>query len=135
MTQDTNIFTSNEEDISTQDSEYTKNQIIPSFRQNYGLYQTLNQNQEMYNKDLTRECKKDLIKFINSSKPEFCSEILLLICEHARLSNEFVFNPNNIIIPYNGQQENSGVIFEIKRLPIPLRHILFKFKKYCIPEE
>lgn len=114
---------------------YNNNQFIPSFKESYALYESLDQNKEMYDKDLTKECKKDLIKFMNSSKPEFCREILLLICEHARLNREFIFDESNIILPYGGFQKENNISFEIKKLPIPLRHILFKFKNCCTPEE
>ncbi|MDB4769516.1 hypothetical protein OAG24_00985 [bacterium] len=93
----------------------------------YGLYQTLIENEGSYEADISKENKKTLVKFLNKVEPAYGEAILMLICEHAKLNDRFEYDPVNLKLPYKGIQKDFDVIFELKNLPVSLRHILYKF--------
>lgn len=92
----------------------------------YGLYQTLNN--KIPKSDLKADQKIELTKFVDSCTSEQKEAVILLICEHARINDGYLYsNKGEINIPYGGKIEGSNLQFEWKKTPIHLRWILWKF--------
>jgi hypothetical protein len=92
---------------------------------NYGLYQTLNKN--LPKQDLKAAQKSHIIERISNLKERETEAIIMLVCEHARIQENFSYDPENIILPYEGSFDKKTVTFDLKKMPIPLRWIIFKF--------
>lgn len=93
---------------------------------NYGLYQTLNQN--IPKRDLTVAQKTSILDGIESLAIEEKEALIMLIYEHARLNDNFVYDNNQLsVMPYNGEFSNKSINLDIKNFPIGLRWIIFKF--------
>jgi hypothetical protein len=92
---------------------------------NYGLYQTLNQN--IPRQDLKAPQKTHILeKILNLSSRE-TEAIVMLVCEHARIHEDFVYDPKDITLPYGGSFDKKTATFDLKKMPITLRWIIFKF--------
>lgn len=91
----------------------------------YGLYQTLNS--KIPKSDLKATQKIELNDFIENSTYEQKEAILLLIYEYARINEDYVYDPVSINIPFGGKVQSNDVHFELKKIPIHLRWILWKF--------
>lgn len=90
----------------------------------YELYHTLNSN--LQNNDLKKKEKEEIINQINFLDKESMEAIFLLIYEHFRLNSD---NTELYVIPYEGQSCNNNLIFNISKLPIKLRRIIYNFIK------
>jgi hypothetical protein len=95
----------------------------------YGLYQTFSSIEEP-SQGLSSERKKRFRKKISSLTEEQREAVFMLICEHARQNQEFDYDPENIILPYQMVYDNEGrVDLNINLLPYKLQYILWKFVK------
>ncbi len=90
----------------------------------FQLYHTLNKN--IQSTDLKKVEKEDILKTIDVMDQQSRDAFFLLIYEHARINDnsEDVYN-----IPYSGIETPQGIEFNLGKLPIKLRRILYKFVK------
>lgn len=93
----------------------------------YGLYQTFSS--DMPDDDLNYEDKLYLKESIKTMTVDQKKAIFLLIIEHARLTEQFNFVPDNLVYPYGINQLGNNIEFNLDLLPIKLKWILFKFSK------
>ena len=92
---------------------------------NYGLYQTLSQNTPK--KDLKSDQKAHILeKILNLSSRE-SEAIVMLVCEHARTHDDFIYDPKNVTLPYGSSFDKRTATFDLKEMPISLRWILLRF--------
>ena len=91
----------------------------------YGLYQTLDKN--IPRKDLTEKEKKHILKKIKGAAPDQLEAMFMLICEDARLHDDFEGELENYELPYRGKSQDEGVQFNLERFPRRLRWIIFRF--------
>ena len=97
-------------------------------QENYGLYQTLYS--EEYNVEIfSPENKAELLKNIKKLSYEQKKAFLLLICEHAKISDGLEYADNDIILPYSIIQKNNDVVIDFLSLPNEVKWILWKFIK------
>ncbi len=92
---------------------------------NYGLYQTLDY--ATSKKDISSAEKKTLKKRLSSLETHEKEAVILLICEHARIHDEYIFDGSLLELPYKCVSKKSEFHFSINKLPIKLRWILQKF--------
>jgi|694.fasta_scaffold73514_2 hypothetical protein len=95
--------------------------------QTYGLYQTFSS--DTPEKDLSEEEKKELdltFKILNTEQKK---AVFFLIIEHAKITEDYIYDPKNIIFPYNMIQNENSIEFDLENLPIKLKWILLKFSK------
>lgn len=92
---------------------------------NYGLYQTLNKN--LPKQDLKAAQKSHIIERISNLTERESEAVVMLVCEHVRIHENFSYDPENIILPYESSFDKNTVTFDLKKMPIPLRWIIFKF--------
>lgn len=88
----------------------------------FSLYYTLNSN--LKKKDLTKEQKNELIDSLSILSKEEKEAFFMLLHEHAIVTDK---NFTAKSIPYDGKDDEHGISFNLSKIPIPLRHILFKF--------
>ena len=91
----------------------------------YPLYHTLNKNIE--SRDMTKQEEYSMTERIKSMEEPSIKAILMLIIEHSRINGDGEFYSNNIVLPYNGSQNEKDVVFQINKLPIRLKWIIWKF--------
>lgn len=95
---------------------------------NYGLYQTLispDIKNSGKKKDITVEQKKFLSQKLSNLDKEQSEAVLMLIIEHARLNDEYDVHSDTM--PYGLEQTSNDITFEIGKLPVPVKLILWKF--------
>ncbi len=92
---------------------------------NYGLYQTLNV--KISKKNLKVKEKKELLSRLSDLDNDSREAVLMLICEHAKFADDFIYNPDDFSLPYSGNQVKGNVTFDLEKLPNPLCWILLKF--------
>ena len=92
----------------------------------YGLYQTLSIGCES-EKKLTVAQKKSLASKLKNTNDQKTEAIFMLICEHARLNDDFIYDPTSIKLPYSMKKQDNDVLVSVEDLPIPLQRILWKF--------
>nr|QBK85525.1 MAG: BET bromodomain protein [Marseillevirus LCMAC101] len=92
---------------------------------NYGLYQTLNQN--ISKKDLKSVQKTYILEKITTLSSRETEAVVMLVCEHARIQEDFVYDPEDITLPYGGSFDKKTVTFDLKKMPISLRWIILRF--------
>jgi len=92
---------------------------------NYGLYQTLNQN--IPKKDLKSSQKAHVLEKITNLSSRENEAIVMLIYEHARVHEDIIYNPEDVTLPYGGSFDKKTVTFDFKKMPISLRWIILKF--------
>jgi hypothetical protein len=97
----------------------------------YGLYQTLCSSEESPNMSFKKV--KDLSQRLSNLSYDQIEAVCMLICEHARQNNDFVYDPENINLPYSIVAENNKIEFDVQNLPVELQYILWKFT--CIIKE
>ena len=88
----------------------------------FNLYYTLNIN--LRKKDLTKSEKTCLLTIIDQFDQQEREMFFMIVHEH-----HVVNGGKERTIPYEGVQMDNGVEYNLTKLPIPLRHILFKFGK------
>lgn len=98
----------------------------------FGLYQTLSAGvpETSFNKTSSEKLYARINEIIQNDNENQIESVFMLICEHARLNNEFVYSPetNTDRLPYLIQvDEKSNVIFDLNNLPDQLKHILLKY--------
>ena len=91
----------------------------------YGLYQTFAPSEN--SESITTKQKNALQKKFSNLDTEQSEAVLMLICEHARLNEDFVYDPSNIVLPYGLEQKKSTVGINIENLPEALQQILWSF--------
>ena len=94
------------------------------------LYFSLNKN--IQNIDLKKNEKKELIDILPSLDIQTKEAFFLLIYQHMIETQQNQINSTvseEPIIPYEGIEENNSIIFNLGKLPIELRRILYKFVK------
>jgi hypothetical protein len=104
----------------------------------YDLYHTFS-TQEQPKTKFTIKQKNKLIQFLSNLGPEHAEAVFMLICEHARVCDNYkpiVNNDKNYVLnlPYKLQQHSNNVEFNIKHLPNNLVHILWKFYNVVSPQ-
>ena len=92
---------------------------------NYGLYQTLNKN--IPKQDLKAAQKTHILEKIITLSPRETEAVVMLVCEHARIQEDFIYDPEDIALPYDGSFDKKTATFDLKKMPIPLRWIIWKF--------
>ena len=92
---------------------------------NYGLYQTFvpSENSE----SISAKQKNALQKKFSNLDSEQSEAVFMLICEHARLNEDFVYDPSYIVLPYGIKQKKSVIDIDINLLPDILQRILWSF--------
>jgi len=90
----------------------------------YSLYHTLNG--KLPTTKFTSNHKKDLLKRLSSIDETGKEAVLMLICEHARIHDQFVYS-ENLVLPYGGAQKGKDTVFSLEKLPVDIRWILIKF--------
>jgi len=94
--------------------------------ENYGLYQTFSSNIPI--EPLPDVEKEDLFKKIEFLSHEQKCAFFMLICEHARLNDNFQYdNTEDIILPYSIKQVENNVSLDFSKIPRELQWILSKF--------
>ena len=102
--------------------------------ENYGLYQTLFSSKKT-NEKLTEINRKQLLNKISKFNVEQERAFLMLIFEHARLKNEFEYDPKNINLPYSIQYDENNITLDFSKLPQELQLILWKFSNIIKNED
>ena len=93
----------------------------------YGLYQTFNVG--LRKKDLTAPQKKDLLERFGKLDPREMEAVFMLVCEHASRNDAFVYDCENLELPYSITYDDGIVNLNLQKFPIPLRQILWKFSE------
>ena len=94
----------------------------------YGLYQTLD-SPEFEGKIFPDENKNEVLKKIKKMKKGQEKAFIMLICEHARLLGELVYEEQNTKLPYGTIQNDKDVDIDFTLLPEDLKWRLWKFSK------
>jgi len=92
---------------------------------NYGLYQTLISSEK--DLPLSEEEQKNLMERIKNSSYETREAIFMIICEHAKIHEEFNYDPENISLPYEIKTGRNKVTIDLKNIPVELQRILLRF--------
>ena len=92
---------------------------------NYGLYQTLNKN--IPKQDLKAAQKSHVIEKMSDLSVRESEAIVMLVCEHAHIHENFMYDPEDITLPYEGSFDKKTVTFDLKKMPISLRWIISRF--------
>ncbi len=102
----------------------------------YGLYQTLTStsfdDSKLSQKDLSTDQKKELLCKLSAINKAQTDAIFMLIIEHARINNEFIYDQTNMKLPYGLEQKSKIIVFDLKNLPISLRWILWRFSNVIV---
>lgn len=96
----------------------------------YGLHQTFNA--KIPKRKLAKPLRIKLAEKFNNLDPEQNNAVFMLIVEHARLNEEFVYDPEiKLKLPYSIQYDaaNKNVKVDIEKLPNKLQWILSRFGK------
>lgn len=91
----------------------------------YNLYHTLNNN--VPSKKFPATKKKTLQAKLKTLDDTSKEAFLMLICEHARLNDDFKYIPEKENLPYKGIQNDEDIVFDFKEIPNQLCWILSKF--------
>ena len=91
----------------------------------YPLYHTLNQN--IPKTKLTKAQETKLIDRLGSLEGDAKKAVIMLATEHAKVVDQYVYDPDSIVVPYRGVQDGDDVIFDLKDFPVELKWILWKF--------
>ncbi len=97
----------------------------------YALYYTLNKNIKPVN--LTVKQKTTLLNFLTSEDLDVDKKtaIILLITEHSRVVDNYEFDADNLILPYDlddtVESDGSTLYGDLENLPSELQWILYKF--------
>lgn len=91
----------------------------------FPLYNTLAVN--IPKKDLTVRQKADFMKKIKDIG-ETGHELIYLLIKHYYIITDFRDTPT-FSLPYGGSTIKNDICFNLEDLPIPLKHIIYKFVK------
>jgi hypothetical protein len=103
-------------------------------QENYGLYQTL-YSEEYTTEIFSPENKAELLKNMKKLSYDQKKAFLLLICEHAKITDGLGYTDNDIILPYSIVQKNNDVMIDLSSLPNEVKWILWKFIKVIQNED
>jgi hypothetical protein len=78
-------------------------------------------------RDLSPEKRTRLLKKVRLLNEEQREAMFMLICEHARLNDEFEYQPGSFALPYDLRYSDGELTFDVKLLPRKLQYILWKF--------
>jgi ABC-type oligopeptide transport system substrate-binding subunit len=93
----------------------------------YSLYYTINT--DIPTTNMTTKQKKELVGFLSALTDENDKKaVLLLVCEHWKVSTQQPFDLKEISLPYEGKQTGKDVVFNLDAFPPELQWILWKFK-------
>ena len=98
----------------------------------YGLYQTFAASDVPKN-DLSMAEKKVLHEKFSTLVTDQAEAVFMLICEHARVNNDFDYDPQNVVLPYSLKQDEANVVIDLENLPMKLRWILWRFGNVITP--
>lgn len=94
----------------------------------YGLYQTFSSDTPI--EDLSISDKREIKENFETLDTEQKKAVFFLIIEHAKLTDNYIYDPNNIQYPYDiFQNSDENIEFDLEKLPIKLKWILWKFNK------
>lgn len=98
----------------------------------YSLYKTYNidSNSNLSKKQealLLKNLNKLLSPNENKNYDIYAEAIIMLICEHARLQDDFIISKDEKNIPYGIKLEKDCVKINLKKLPSSLKSILLRF--------
>lgn len=100
----------------------------------YGLYQTFSDIKEP-SRGLSSEKKKKIKSAFSRLTEDQREAFFMLVCEHARQNDEFDYDPENIVLPYDIVYSDNQVEMDLKNLPPKLQYILWRFLKVLnLPE-
>lgn len=85
------------------------------------LYQSFNSN--LQTSDLKKAEKEEILRTIETMETDSMEALFELICEHGKQ------NDVTDVIPYGEEVEDNVLEFNLAKMPIPLRRIIFKFIK------
>jgi hypothetical protein len=91
----------------------------------YPLYHTLNKN--LKTTDLSSAQKTKLLAKLSDLDLDKKRAIIMLIIEHAKVSDGVVVKPENFSLPYDVKQVDKDVCIDLENLPISLKWIIWKF--------
>lgn len=91
----------------------------------YPLYYTLNGN--IPKTKPTKVQIKNLARDLAALDEDAKVAVVMLIAEHSKISNESVYEGEDIEIPYSGLQKEDGTEFDLNNFPNSLIWILIKF--------
>ncbi len=91
----------------------------------FQLYYTLNSN--IQTADLKKSEKEEILRTINIMDVHSKKALFLLIYEHAKINEDI--SSNIYDIPYGGVETDGCLEFNLAKMPIKLRRILYKFIK------
>jgi len=99
-----------------------------------GLYQTLTVT-PIPKKDITLKQKKILKNNLNKIGASQGKAIFMLILEHAKICDDFIYDPSDAKIPYTGEIENADILFKLEKFPKELRWVLWRFFDFLTEHE
>ena len=90
----------------------------------FQLYYTLNTN--LQTTDLKKAEKEEILKVIKTMDDSSKKALFLLMYEHLKINEK---NSDPYQLPYGGVKKENCLEFDIGKMPIKLRRILYKFVK------
>lgn len=90
----------------------------------FQLYYTLNTN--IQNTDLKKSEKEEIVKTIKNMDDSSRKALFLLMYEHMKLNEKIT---DIYQLPYGGTKKGTSLEFDLGKMPIKLRRILYKFVK------
>jgi len=92
----------------------------------YPLYYTLNVH--LRTTDLKKSEKEEILQIISTMDSSSKNAVILLIVEHLRITDDSFHPSKSYGIPYEGKKLDENLYeFDLAKLPIKLRRILYKF--------
>ena len=97
----------------------------------YSLYHTLKVN--ISEEELSSKEIRVIEGYIDTMLDDDIEAVLMLIFEHARIHEEYVYSPKNLKdLPYGMTYANQKLNMNVKNLPVTLQWIIHKFCKQRI---
>ena len=78
-------------------------------------------------KDLKAAQKTHILEKIVTLSSRETEAVVMLVCEHARIHEDFVYDLEDVTLPYEGSYDKKTVTFDFKKMPISLRWIILRF--------
>lgn len=92
----------------------------------YCLYQTLATEDSSKLSKAERVAFRSRMKNLSDDQKE---AVFMLICEHARCNEDFVYDPENIKLPYGLKKKKTNIDVDMDNLPTILQRVLYKFSE------
>ena len=98
----------------------------------YGLlYQTFSSS-DTPTEDLTVSQKCELKKNLENLNQEQNKAVFYLIIEHAKITENYIYDQETKIFPYDMYQDGLSMKFYLEKLPVNLKWILWKFNNLIV---